>query len=661
MDATMAPFITWYGRNEPPPDILRLKAGPFDVEYQNGDLRYLRLGTQELIRRVYVAVRDFNWNTIPAEISNFEIKSGANYFHIKYDAFHEEKGLRYRWQAAIDGHPNGEIKFSMDGMAESNFRYNRIGFCVLHPIQGIAGQPYRAETLGGPISGVLPDLVSPQRMENGFEAPLFPSCSSLTVELENGLELTTEFAGDLFEMEDQRNWTDGSFKTYCTPLSEGYPRSAREGRHFYQRVMMRIKGQKPLPVAAETGPTAVPTLALGKPSDRVFPSLGFGIPAGAATMERREYRLLQHIHPGFLKAELHMGSATWAEELARAREAAGQVDVPLELALFLADPVEEGLQLLAQQLVGCAVERVIVFHEEEAGNHTTASRWMELARKALVDALPQARFYGGTNGNFAELNREPPDTTVMDGVSYTLNPQVHAFDERSLVEALQGQGNTVATACSFSNGLPVAVSSVTLKPPFNPAATQTEGPVDPDRLPANVDPRQMSLFAAAWTVGSLNALTAGGANSLTYYETIGWRGLIEGTGGSRLPAKFHSRPEMVFPVYWPFAFVSDAIGAIQIPVSTEHPLQVGGLALQKGERTWCLVCNYLPEDQDVAVTGLPDGPARQLRLNEDTVGLATTDPRAFLAQFEQFEVEDGEVSLELKPFETVWIEIGEPE
>ena len=29
--------------------------------------------------------------------------------------------------------------------------------------------------------------------------------------------------GDVFEMEDQRNWTDASFKTYCTPLRQPFP------------------------------------------------------------------------------------------------------------------------------------------------------------------------------------------------------------------------------------------------------------------------------------------------------------------------------------------------------------------------------------------------------------------------------------------------------
>ena len=39
----------------------------------------------------------------------------------------------------------------------------------------------------------------------------------------SGGEVTISFTGDLFEMEDQRNWTDASYKTYSTPLRIPYP------------------------------------------------------------------------------------------------------------------------------------------------------------------------------------------------------------------------------------------------------------------------------------------------------------------------------------------------------------------------------------------------------------------------------------------------------
>ena len=44
-----------------------------------------------------------------------------------------------------------------------------------------------------------------------------------------GVKVDLGFAGDIFEMEDQRNWTDASFKTYCRPLSLPRPYRIKAG------------------------------------------------------------------------------------------------------------------------------------------------------------------------------------------------------------------------------------------------------------------------------------------------------------------------------------------------------------------------------------------------------------------------------------------------
>ena len=53
------------GTDKPEPPQVRLRAGPLSLFYDNGDLRYIRLGEYEVIRRIYAAVRDRNWRTIP--------------------------------------------------------------------------------------------------------------------------------------------------------------------------------------------------------------------------------------------------------------------------------------------------------------------------------------------------------------------------------------------------------------------------------------------------------------------------------------------------------------------------------------------------------------------------------------------------------------------
>ena len=79
------------------------------------------------------------------------------------------------------------------------------------------------------------------------------------------------------------------------------------------------------------------------------------------------------------------------------------------------------------------------------------------------------------------------------------------------------------------------VSPITLKPRFNAYATGPAPQRPPEALPPEVDARQLSLFGAGWTLGSLRAVVSSGALSVTYYETTGWRGVMEQAGGSPLP------------------------------------------------------------------------------------------------------------------------------
>jgi hypothetical protein len=64
---------------------------------------------------------------------------------------------------------------------------------------------------------------------------------------------------------------------------------------------------------------------------------------------------------------------------------------------------------------------------------------------------------GGTNIYFTELNRFRPPVELLEFVTWSMNPQVHAFDDLSLVETLETQATTVESAQSFFGGLPHAV------------------------------------------------------------------------------------------------------------------------------------------------------------------------------------------------------------
>ncbi|MCI0628048.1 MAG: hypothetical protein L0387_41410 [Acidobacteria bacterium] len=49
-----------------------------------------------------------------------------------------------------------------------------------------------------------------------------------------------------------------------------------------------------------------------------------------------------------------------------------------------------------------------------------------------------------------------------------------------------------------------------------------------------VDARQMPLFGAGWTAGSVKHLAEAGASLVTHCDTSAWRGVMETEKGSRL-------------------------------------------------------------------------------------------------------------------------------
>ena len=69
----MTDWIVLRGAAAPPPRRTALRAGPLSLDYETGALRRIRLGDREVLRQVYVAVRDPDWDTIEPVISDLRI------------------------------------------------------------------------------------------------------------------------------------------------------------------------------------------------------------------------------------------------------------------------------------------------------------------------------------------------------------------------------------------------------------------------------------------------------------------------------------------------------------------------------------------------------------------------------------------------------------
>ena len=635
-----------------------LRAGPLTMSFDPATafLRRIAWGEVELIRGVYGAVRDRNWGTVPFEISNlkFEISEGG--FDLSFQCEHRQGEIHFVWLGRVRGEASGQVTFEFEGESRSRFWRNRIGLCVLHPLEGCVGQPCGIVHTGGALERtIFPEAISPHQP--------FQDIRLMMHEPVPGMRVEVEFEGEVFETEDQRNWTDASFKTYGTPLARPFPVLVEPGTRVEQRVRVAVvawvdqgpKGRKgPKGQIGARGPARGSVATISREGGMVLesvraPAIGFCLAADEPPPSQEALRLLRRLRPGHLRVDLHLGDAGWEAHFQVAGRVARALGARLHAGLFLSSHPAGELDRLAALWASSTpkppVSLWLVF--DERGLCSPKPR-LEMACARLSEIQAQVPVAAGTNANFAELNRHRPPAVPPVLPCFSMNPQVHAFDLESLVENLEAQPATVESAMRFADG-PVVISPVTLRPRFNPVATAAEAE-PPTGLPSSVDPRQMSLFAAAWTVGSLGQLAPRpDVHSLTYFETTGWRGLLEGVGGRPRPDAFPSAPGEVFPVYHVFAAMAGAERLF--PLQMSHPSRVTGLAMiQADARARVLTANLTGELQWVRLA-VGSKSAAVWMLDETTAAAAMSNPETFLdAPGRLVACQDGVLELALRAF-----------
>jgi hypothetical protein len=598
-----------------------LKAGPLNAFWEPGGLRYIRWGGIEVIRRIYGAVRDRNWKSIDGTLSTVHIHEQPDSFRIQFTSAHQDNDIDFVWNGTIVGESSGVIRFEFDGEARKAFLRNRIGLNVLNPAECAGSGTRQTRTDGSVVDGRFPTLIEPQIVGGYSHRDL----RQLSHEIADGVWCDTTFEGEAFETEDQRNWTDGSFKTYGTPLALPFPVEIAAGTRVRQAVSINVRGATEVRVTEPWADTPI-TVELGAdPKDTNtpyadLPEIGLAIPGDGRPVNEDEEELLKYTGYAHLRADIDMEARNWQQTLERAWMNAAELSLGLELAVTVpARDVEGALRELRHRLRPDVegLRRILVFRRGEA---VTSADTMQQTRRILGQF--KVPIGCGTNAHFCELNREQAlgraAIAESDFVCWPVTPQVHATDELSIAETGAGIAATIATARQFAGDKPLVVSPITLKPRFNAVATGSERP-DPNALPPSVDPRQPTPFAASWTVAALKPLFEGNVHAGTIFETAGWRGLFERSHGSRMPTLFPTTPLQEFPVL--FA-LNDLAGFAwrgrSIPVRSSRPREVEALTIAWKDAQLTYLGNLTDRAQRVRICNLPNNDEVRFRyVSED--------------------------------------------
>jgi hypothetical protein len=494
--------------------------GPWTIELRAGELENIRHHGRLVLRSVRAVVRDENWRTVPSVVERIDgLDETSGPLTIEARTRDERVSLAWRLQISTEG---DELKVVYRAEAESDFLRNRLGLIVLH-------SPDLAETAfdvrhsdGSTTRTAFPGAISPHQ-----PAVDIRGLDWVVVDDDRSTRCSLDLSGDVFEMEDQRNWTDASYKTYSTPLGLPFPVSVRSGDIVEQSLVLRcVAHDEPTEESAPYDGPREAELSIG----RIVPDVV--VPELTTTASTAPEPALKQGAPAWARILLVEVDPLWANWRAALDRAVADADGRRLDVRLVADGVDEVapvLDALAEH-PSSMFARIGLFARTNHFAHADTAR-------ALLGALDarslDVQVIAGTRAHFTELNRAIERLESWRGpITFSITPFMHDTAGHQLVESIAMQREVAINARRLAGDRPLHIGPITVGARFNAVAT-TPAPV-PTRddlgegygaalVPGATDTRTRSASMAAWLLASVAALAQPKVLTLSYLEEWGPR------------------------------------------------------------------------------------------------------------------------------------------
>jgi hypothetical protein len=458
-----------------------------------GALRRLTFAGREVVRVIDYPIRDADWGTLVTVTEREEGSDAAYSRHFRT----ADGGIAGRFSVRIG--EGGTLIAELVLTARRETVVNRAGFIVLHPLAGVAGEPVTVRHPEGREEAArFPARISPSQPVKDI--------AGLTHRV-GDVEVAIAFEGEVFEMEDQRNWTDASYKTYCRPLALPRPYVLKAGEEVRQRITVTVR--------------------------RVGAVASAGGGAGAVVARMPE---------AWLAHEAALGAAHPKLEVVVPQGVLVRADGPVgvvpsfPVTLEVVTGADAAADLRAAKAAVPGATRVIALPRGYLKSHQPEGPWPEGAGPMdlillVREVFPGAEVGGGMLTNFTEFNRCPPDAKRVDFCTFGTTAIVHAADDMSVVETLEAIPDVIASARALAGDRPLRLGLMAVGMRSNPYGAAVVANPEGQRVPmAMDDPRQRTAFAAAFAVGVAAACARGGVASFAPAMTGGPLGMADEDG-----------------------------------------------------------------------------------------------------------------------------------
>ena len=354
--------------------------------------------------------------------------------------------------------------------------------------------------------------ISPQRIVDGVVQGLFPESHEMQFIAADQRCLKVASNGKVLEAEDQRNWTDNTYKIYSGSLKESRPFTSSPGSSWKQKVNFEVG----VPKQNSADPTKILVREI-----EALPSIGLQFNSDPLLTPDDLEKALVLLEIDHLRVN--------AESLTPQKIATTASNgLILETALLSSNQNE----ILKAEVVQLS-ERV------PAGSRLLIQR----EGREVVEAtdLPKNEslntYIPGTDAYLVDLHREKFEFT--NSVSYSITPTVHSTDTETIFKTLSTQKESIEFAQKYL-APQVFLSPITFSTRGNPETGHSR---DQRINFADLDSAMhiRTIEGAAWTLGSIHAVASAGAFSGSWHELFGEHGIIYSQSGAiKFSPVFHA-------------------------------------------------------------------------------------------------------------------------
>ena len=572
-----------FGTAEPQPVDRQFAAGALTLHISDGAVRRLCWHGVEVVRGIACPIRDANWATHASVLADESVTSTQEGFEIRQVRLVADGALHVT--LIFRGKSDGTFHATAEMSAACEFVTNRAGFTLLHPLREVAGTPLEVTHPDGAVTASLfPLLISPDQVAGDM--------SGLRHSVD-GIDTEILFTGEIFEMEDQRNWSDASFKTYCRPLSRPRPYRLNAGEIHRQEIQIRLQG-----TPSRKFPAAKPSPILElNPSTENVPQLAIAIEDGTIP-DRPVHSVCQLLNPSILQLRVTPQTAKPVCDSANALMAGRPAEIELEVVVPSTDDPQTALARVAADCKSASlgVARVLALPESYLKSHQPGGPWPagptpQDLWKHVRASFPGAGIGGGVLTFFPELNRCRPDTSLCDYVTHGSTAITHAADDASVMESLEGLVHVFKSGRALAGERDYRLGLVAIGMRSNPyGAGVVENPRQSRVAMAGADPRQRGLFAAAWAVGAVAATEGHNVSSMALSAFVGPFGVLHRPEAWAQPLYEKDAGGLMYPIFHVVRFLAGMGGSPRLSL---HNMGEGmvGVAAKGSARARLMLAN----------------------------------------------------------------------